>query len=252
MSDEPYARAYYAKFASEHPDIYSDDALYGLWSRLRDIADSAYPSLPHIPYGTHRRRLDVLVKAELVYLEAGHRYRLRGLDKERQRRAEAGQRGARARWERNANAMRTHSDRNAGADVGPLPSRAEQEQSRAEHVGAPAFDADEPEHEALVWLARHGCYVQPGNGYHRQLVTAVERHGVSAIVGMFDRLARAGVQDGDTKGYVFGALDALRPKPDLRAVEQETRAEEARRATAARQAATRERIAQMQRLGGEE
>ena len=79
----------------------------------------------------------------------------------------------------------------------------------------------EPEAPLLQWLAQHGCYVRPGNGYHVRLVTGVERHGAPAILAMFGKLARAGVIDGDTKGFVFGALDALNPRPDLKALAAE-------------------------------
>ena len=83
--------------------------------------------------------------------------------------------------------------------------------------------SDEPEGEAVTWLARHGCYVRPGSGWHQQLVVAVEHHGINAIVGMFDRLAAAGMAQGDTKGYVFGAIDALnaRTRPDAAALGRE-------------------------------
>lgn len=74
-----------------------------------------------------------------------------------------------------------------------------------------------PETEVLQWLAHHGCDIRPGNGYHQKLITAVERHGVNAMVGMLDRLAAAGTKQGDTKGFLFGAIDALdsQSRPDL-------------------------------------
>ena len=55
---------------------------------------------------------------------------------------------------------------------------------------------------------------------------------------MFDRLEKAGVKHGDTKGYVFGAIDALNPRVDLRAIEAEDRAEERDTARANRQRLT--------------
>jgi hypothetical protein len=56
----------------------------------------------------------------------------------------------------------------------------------------------------------------------------VEVHGVNAVVGMFDRLASAGMKQGDTQGYVFGAKDALNAKgrPDLRSLERDEAAQE--------------------------
>jgi hypothetical protein len=87
---------------------------------------------------------------------------------------------------------------------------------------------DAPETEALSWLAKHGCDIRPGNGYHRHLITLVEVHGVNAVVGMFDRLAGAGMKQGDTQGFVFGAKDALnaRTRPDLTLMEKEDAVEE--------------------------
>jgi hypothetical protein len=75
---------------------------------------------------------------------------------------------------------------------------------------------EEPEAEAVTWLARHGCYIRQGNGFHQALIVAIEHHGINAIIGMFDRLASAGTAQGDVKGYVFGAIDALnaRTRPD--------------------------------------
>lgn len=87
---------------------------------------------------------------------------------------------------------------------------------------------DDPEHEAVTWLAKHGIALQPHSGYYRNLATMVEQHGVNAVVGMFDRLASAGTKDGDIKGYVFAAKDALdqQTRPNLTALAKEDRADE--------------------------
>jgi hypothetical protein len=55
----------------------------------------------------------------------------------------------------------------------------------------------------------------------------VEVHGVNAVVGMFDRLASAGMKEGDTQGYVFGAKDALNAgsRPTLRSIEKDDASE---------------------------
>jgi hypothetical protein len=76
---------------------------------------------------------------------------------------------------------------------------------------------NEPEEPALSWLARHGCAIRPGNGYHQKLVLAVERHGILAVLGKLEALSTASVHDGDVKGLVFGTIDQLdeasRPNP---------------------------------------
>lgn len=117
----------------------------------------------------------------------------------------------------------------------------------AEQTPPPGWD--EPEGEALTWLARHGCDIRPGNGYHRHLVTAVERFGVNAVIGKFDRLSDAGVHDGDLKGFIFGAIDALNPKPDLKALEREDRDDDRREDFARKVSRTKRDLAQVYHEG---
>jgi len=74
---------------------------------------------------------------------------------------------------------------------------------------SPPPEDEQPEFAVLQWLSGHGCYVAPGNGYHRNLITGVERHGAVAVIAAMDRLARAGTKNGDTKGFVFKAIDML-------------------------------------------
>lgn len=108
-------------------------------------------------------------------------------------------------------------------------------------------DDDAPETEALIWLSKHGCDIRPGNGYHQKLVLAVEHHGVNAVVGMFDRLRSAGTRDGDIKGFLFGAIDALdaRNRPKLSELEAEDRADESSAARQRRIDRTRSETAAM-------
>lgn len=103
---DPYSRSYH-RFADEYPEIYADDATYALWSRLRDEADKAWPSSAPLPFGVKKKALDRLVTAELVILQAGSRYRIRGMDKHRTQRQESARVGATARW--------TNGDGNATA-----------------------------------------------------------------------------------------------------------------------------------------
>lgn len=129
-NNDPYSRSYW-RFADEFPEIYASDVTYALWSRLRDEADKAWPSSAPLPYGVKKAALRQLIEAELVFPQPGNRYRIRGLDKERERRAEWGRRSANARWDRvreqeamdaaadddsaprTASAMRPHSERTA-------------------------------------------------------------------------------------------------------------------------------------------
>lgn len=90
----PYSRIYWAvvddpKFA----DVVDDDRAWALWTRLLMAADQSWPASPMLPLSTHRRSLDKLVAGGIVDLQAGGRYRIHGLDAERERRKQAATRG---------------------------------------------------------------------------------------------------------------------------------------------------------------
>jgi hypothetical protein len=136
---DPYSRSYW-RFADEYPDLYADDHTYALWSRLRDIADMAWPASATLPMGTQRKALGRLVEAELVILQPGGHYRIRGMDKHRQARSESARNAAAYRWGANGNAGR---NANGNADAMPIPSRAK----KAEPSRPPAMpDEEQREH----------------------------------------------------------------------------------------------------------
>ena len=120
MADGKYTRLYH-QFISEYPEVY-DGPLLAPFTRLLIEADIFWPE--------EARWGGLATAAEMTRLEDcglverhGSRYSMRGLDKERKRRQRAGRKGAKARWEdraeatetlgRIANAMQTHSERNA-------------------------------------------------------------------------------------------------------------------------------------------
>lgn len=104
-----------------------------------------------------------------------------------------------------------------------------------------------PAGPVLSWLARHRCVIRPGNGYLPHLIAGAARHGPDPMIRGLEELSTAGVQDGDTKGFVFGVIDALdkarRPSPA--AVGQVAEKERSRRAVEA----TKRRIAEVQSIG---
>lgn len=230
MSDRAaYSRVYWTivddeKFAT----IYDNDAHLAAWLRLLLIADQTYPASGQLPAGVRRSSVKALTDAGLIDL-AGSRFRVHGLDAERKRRSDPARASANARWshsERTPSAVRAdRASSNATALLDEDETRTRRDEGSARATDDP-FDA--PELEALIWLSKHGCDIRPGNGYHQKLIVAVEHHGINAIVGMFDRLAGAGTKDGDTKGFLFGAIDALdaRGRPKLAVLEAEDRADE--------------------------
>jgi hypothetical protein len=231
MSDRAaYSRVYWSviddpKFVS----VYDDDRLLATWLRLLLAADQSHPASANIPHGTRRASVTALAKAGLIDLGSASRYRIHGLDAERERRRLAatsrppkgtgpGPDGDRSGTGRSAN----------GSDIQGL--RRDEGETSQDETTARADDEDRwdaPEQEALIWLAKHGCDIRPGNGYHQKLITAVETHGVEKMLSMFDRLADAGTVNGDIKGFLFKAIDQLnaQTRPDLRALEKEDDAE---------------------------
>ena len=111
---------------------------------------------------------------------------------------------------------------------------------------------EDAEGEAVTWLARHGCDIPPHSGYYRHLVTMVEAHGINAVIGMFDRLADAGMKNGDVKGYVFSARDALdsKTRPSLVDIAKTERSEDVRAATRRAVENTRRYIAELEAAKG--
>lgn len=231
--DRKWVRIFHADMIRDYPTIWDDDAALSSWLRLLVLADGAWPAPAELPRSIKEKSLTSLMEAGLVTLDGPHRFRIKGMDADRSARRNAARNAAAFRWQSEGNAE-------------TMPTRAEQ--SNTEQGSTPRESNDpfrDDEGEALTWLAKHGCDVRPGNGYHRQLVTAVQHHGINAVIGMFDRLASAGTKAGDTKGYVFGAIDALNAKdrPNLTVLEAEDREEERRTSFAERAAATRARNA---------
>jgi hypothetical protein len=220
-----YSRVYWsiiddAKFAN----VYDDDRALAAWTRLLLVADMAWPASAHIPVNTRRQSVAILVGAGLIDLQAGSRYRVHGLDAERNRRKES---ATHPPTNRGPNGDQSGTGR---SPVVPGERGLRRDETSKDETSPPAGAReadDQPEFEALQWLGRHGCYLRPGDGYHQKLILAVERFGINRVVGTMDRLASAGVMDGDTKGFIFGATDALFPRPDLKAVERGERADEA-------------------------
>lgn len=101
----PYCRVYWSivdddKFA----DVFGNDHHLATWLRLLMTADQAWPASASIPMATRRSSLSVLAGCGLVDLQPGGRYRIHGLDSERERRQSHAQSASNARWNARSNA----------------------------------------------------------------------------------------------------------------------------------------------------
>lgn len=134
MSDRPYSRHYHelvddAKFA----DIYPDDHHYACWSRLLMLADQAWPASAHIPATARKASVAKLAEVGLIDLLPDGRFRMHGLQTERERRSIAASKAATRRWAAERNAA-GNADRTAGADITAMPRRDE---TRQEETNTP-------------------------------------------------------------------------------------------------------------------
>lgn len=162
---------------------------FGGWVRLLMIADAAWPASAFIPGPgvVPDHVVEDLANREVIDLLPGHRFRVHGLDAERQGRKASASRGASARWmqphsERNANAMRLHSERNATASDTNMPSRAEQ--SKAEPSVARAREGllNLEEVVATAWEQATGrSILGSGNWAASYLDDAIRRHGAAKV-----------------------------------------------------------------------
>lgn len=153
MTGRPYSRHYWELVDDEKFDeIYPDDHHYATWSRLLMLADQAWPASAHLPASARRASVQKLSEVGLIELLPGGRFRMHGLQKEREQRHEHAKTASNARW--NAPSI---PGSNAGASAPLMPSKAKQsieEQSRAEHApaGPPAdLDALDTYHELTLY-----------------------------------------------------------------------------------------------------
>lgn len=158
MSDDRYARIYWTVMDDEKFDgIREDVRLFGAWSLLLVMADMAWPASTYVPPTVPKAAFRRLVECELIDELPGLRYRVHGLDKERQSRSQSASHAAASRWR---NAPR-NADGNAPRNAESMPSRAKQ--SKAEQSMGVAHAPDPGDHlwnmtgryptdKALGWL----------------------------------------------------------------------------------------------------
>jgi hypothetical protein len=89
----PYSRVYWS--VADDPKfvgVYDDDSALALWLRLLMSADALWPAPAPLPRSARPKPLAKLVDAGIIDLLPGDRYRVHGLEAERQRRASAAKR----------------------------------------------------------------------------------------------------------------------------------------------------------------
>jgi len=86
----PYSRVYWSIMSDEKFDAIRDDCrVMGAWLLLLVQADMSHPAPAYLPRTVPSTSARKLADAGLIDLLAGHRYRIHGLDAERERRRSA-------------------------------------------------------------------------------------------------------------------------------------------------------------------
>lgn len=137
MSERPYSRHYHdliddLKFA----DVYPDDHHYACWSRLLMIADQAWPASAHIPITARKASVQKLAAVGLIDLLPDGRFRMHGLQAERERRSSSAAHAATVRWGNATRSADGNADRIAGAEHARMPRQEETRQEETSRANA--------------------------------------------------------------------------------------------------------------------
>lgn len=211
MNDDSHSRFYW-RFIREYPEVYDDDRLYANWMRLLVIADQAYPGDGIMPKRASTAAVKKLVTYGLVELTLTDRYRIKGLDADRERRSAQGR---------------------AGGLASGL-SRASNERSTITQTGKVV---------QLISSLTGGMAIR-GPATNATLHEDVNALGVERVMDAIKATKEASNgTDMDPAGLIFGAHNRLFPLPD-RPAKEDLRAEQASKDFDRRVEATKRRIAE--------
>lgn len=222
MSDRPYVRVYYNDLIRDYPEVWGDDAQLATWLRLLATADPMWPTPPELPRSAKARVLDRLVKSTLLSLLPTHRFRVKGLDEERSRRAEAGRVGGLASGRSRTQGTTVEQSLNDRSTTQRTKSNLDEtsidETRRDEHIareGLPNLDT-----EAIRALEhRTGRPAQvAGDKQLTEYDRLIEDHGLEKVLSAMDRLANG--QPMTARQLVWGAMKVLEPMVDPRKAQE--------------------------------
>ena len=202
-----YVRVYYEiiddpKFVG----IYDNDHHLATWMRLLIAADAVWPASATLPVGTRKASIVALSEAGLIVV-TGTRFRVHGLDSEREKRKRLAQHSAdRSHTGRVPDGERTDTER--VLDVSAATRGRASARLGSSEGDTPSEDRA-PEDPVLTFLASVGATIPPtGNGFHVRLVKLVDRHGADQVLAAMHLLRDTGQARTDRQ-FLFGAENAL-------------------------------------------
>jgi hypothetical protein len=143
MSDDrKYVRIYMAVIDDERfAGIYDDDHHWAAYTRLLMLAEAAWPASTPLPRSARRASVAALSAAGIIELGAADRYRVHGLDPERQRRADHAREAAKQRWSNAPGNAASNAPGNAQSmlDETSIDETSKDEQRRDDRPDVDAF-----------------------------------------------------------------------------------------------------------------
>jgi hypothetical protein len=186
----PYARIYQCVVDDpKFEDIFDNDAHWACYTRLLMLAEQAWPQSAYIPASARRASVRLLAERTIIDLVGGGRFRIHGLDAERQRRSERSQKAADNRWNRPTEDVQP----SAGDD--PL-------------VAYSSLIGSHPTQKAIKWLDEIAA-----------------KYGAKALTKALGQAAK----DGATTGKLIGEAQAVLVGWEREAAQREKDAEKAKR-----------------------
>jgi hypothetical protein len=186
----PYSRVYWSVMEDPKFDgIREDPRLFGSWSLLLIAADMAHPSPAYLLPTVTRASVNRLAEAGLIDLLDGFRYRVHGLDAERERR-------------RTAATTRGPSGDRPVPVRDPLGYQAEQSKAEAEQSTAEA-----PRDPADIYWSLTGRY--PNTKTLGWIDDLTAKYGAEPTIAA---IARAHIQEPNAGALLGRAQDILRAR----------------------------------------
>lgn len=230
---DPYSRVYWRaiddpKFAH----VWDDDHALAAWLRLLVAADMAWPASATLYHGIRKSALKALTDAGLVDMQTGGRYRIHGLDKERNARSDAARRAANflhhgnadgvpplgdEDWSDDAGALHPQDFGSAGRSAETVPSQDEQSKDETRRAKPSKSNGARPPADAfdvmlvVEDLTRSRFGYREGHQIHDTLVADVGNHGAAAIAERYRAFRATAPGPVDAAQLVFGVHNALHP-----------------------------------------
>jgi hypothetical protein len=216
-NDRPYSRHYHElvddpKFEA----VFPDDHHYACWSRLLMLADQAWPASASLPATARKSSVRVLSEVGLIDLLPGGRFRMHGLQAEREQRSHLASHAATARWrtaERNADST---AERNAPVPDARMPRRDENRRDETS-IARAREGLDIPDDVATSWEGNSGRTVLASGAFAAGILSDLcRRHTATAVITALVTARDAFDHVPSTQQLAAQARNLLDPLPSSR------------------------------------